>query len=628
MAGKLSNELQSVVQRTGTNTGGMRTEAERKSFSTNVRKDLASVVYQLNTVYKELVGVLSSEQNLNALDYGLSGNIMFTHIRATAASAEAYWSEEQVRARTIKETIDVLLAEIARLENEIQAALTTDSYDDTLVRALIATNGLDVLQLARDTMGLNYTLDGDGLQNLTYNLSQRLDAIGAFFTGYTGTGNTYNATLPALSFSVLLSNVTIDTTLAQSVITGLPADLGYIRAFIGMGTSGPETPTYSAHGTIVFVSDATSLEVAIQAVDAALATHAARHLSGAADEIDADKVDVDFVPSNYTRTADATYSTTTAHLAAHLNGIDLALATSASTLQNSYSNGAAGTAGDIQLTNAFGEIQILDDLLTPVNTMLRWVDAAVAERGQLRNTGVLLSNEAYLEIETLTSDPTYSATGGIYNVRPDATSADSEAWYQNSDTVTGNAQITRDGIVKELEVGHTTLFPANFSKIAADVGPVVVTADYGAGFALTTYDYDPTTSEKAYVTLPIPKDEAGNTPSRLSVTGHWVLKPTGGPYGSGAGFVVGVATSTSVVPSTIVDHGSIIPGWQADVTVANAVTAADVDTLLVTEFAEISLGNNNSLGVINLRLTRVTNDIGDDYDGDIGLIALHCVWYR
>jgi hypothetical protein len=58
-----------------------------------------------------------------------------------------------------------------------------------------------------------------------------------------------------------------------------------------------------------------------------VSAHAARHISGAADEIDADKDDIDFVPLYYTRTTDSTYSTSTAHLSAHLKGLDLKLGT-------------------------------------------------------------------------------------------------------------------------------------------------------------------------------------------------------------------------------------------------------------------------------------------------------------
>ncbi len=52
--------------------------------------------------------------------------------------------------------------------------------------------------------------------------------------------------------------------------------------------------------------------------------HAPKHIRGGADELDGDLVDVDLVPTNYTRTTDGT-ATNAEHLRAHLNGIDAKL---------------------------------------------------------------------------------------------------------------------------------------------------------------------------------------------------------------------------------------------------------------------------------------------------------------
>ena len=55
------------------------------------------------------------------------------------------------------------------------------------------------------------------------------------------------------------------------------------------------------------------------------ALHAATHLFGATDEIDGDKLDIDYTPSNYTRTTAPPQVTNVAELTAHLAGIDTAL---------------------------------------------------------------------------------------------------------------------------------------------------------------------------------------------------------------------------------------------------------------------------------------------------------------
>lgn len=281
MADQLNRVVKKIVQRTSTNTGKLRTADERAAFSNNVRADLASIFDQLNTVYYPLVSVLMSEQTLNALDYGLSGNVIKTHITADAASADAYWDAALARGRTIKETIDVLLSEIARLENLITELSDASKFDDTEIWAELDEQGLDLVQLAKDTMGPNYTLDGDGNANLTYSVAQALDAIGAFFTGWPGTGNTYTSTFPSLTLSVLLSQIILDTTIPQSTITGLTTDLATIRTFVGMDSSSDSTPDYSAHGTVVNVSDGDSLELAIAKLDAAIEALLPNYTAGA-----------------------------------------------------------------------------------------------------------------------------------------------------------------------------------------------------------------------------------------------------------------------------------------------------------------------------------------------------------
>lgn len=270
MANQLNQVLKNLVQRTSTNTGKLRSEDERAAFSNNVRDDFASVLNQLNTVYYPLMATLMSEQTLNALDYGLSGNVIKTHVTADLASASAYWNNSLARARTIKETIDVLLAEITRLEglvNEVEAS----TFDDSALQSDIDDLTLDLQQLAKDTMGPVYQLDGDGVANLSNSLAQALDAIGAFFVGFPGTGNTYTTTYPTLSLSILLSNITLDTTIPPTIVAGLVPNIAAIRTFIGMDSALDSTPDFSAHGAITYISDGDSLELTAWKLDAALA---------------------------------------------------------------------------------------------------------------------------------------------------------------------------------------------------------------------------------------------------------------------------------------------------------------------------------------------------------------------
>lgn len=268
---QLNKTIEQLSQRTSSNTGKLRTEDERAAFSNNVRADIASILNQLNKVYYPLVKTLMSEQALNALDYGLSGNVIKTHITANAASAKAYWDERLVRARTIKETIDVILAEISRLENLVNILSKGSTFDDSEIWNELNEQDLNLKQLALDTMGPDYVFGGDGLSNLNYSLSQSIDALGAFFNGWPGTGNTYTTTFPSIALSILLSQITLDITLPQNVITNLTTDLTAIRNFTGMDNA-TATPNYSAHGSIDYVTDGDSLEESIQILDQVIAS--------------------------------------------------------------------------------------------------------------------------------------------------------------------------------------------------------------------------------------------------------------------------------------------------------------------------------------------------------------------
>ena len=262
----LANVLEQVIQRTGRTTGNLQTRSERILFQDAVRKDIAAVSDQLNSVYSPLVTTLVQVAGLDALEVGLAGNVIYTDLNATANSAGAYWDSGNVRKRSIKETVDVLLAEISRIENSV-AASAASPYDDAPILAGLATDVLNLTQLRKDTMGTGYSFDSDGAADLTYPLAEVLDAVGSLFTGYVATGIAHGGTFPALSFTVLLSNVTLDTTIPQATITDLTAHLGFIRSFMGKSVVGAETPTYSAHGALNIVSDGDDLELAVWKLD-------------------------------------------------------------------------------------------------------------------------------------------------------------------------------------------------------------------------------------------------------------------------------------------------------------------------------------------------------------------------
>lgn len=256
---KLTQELKKLVQRSGSNTGNLRTDSDRVRFQQNVKQDLSNIIAQLNSVYFTLAEALLSDDDFDPLDFGIAGNVIASHKNATAADSSVFFDTTRNRSKTIKESFDTIISEISRLENDIQKNFNVEPYDDTEVKNNIATNDLNLKQLRLDTMGANYTFDNDGAADLTFSISQAIDAIGSFFSGFPGTGNTYTTSYPGLSFP-------------QASVDDLTTHLNSIRTFIGMDTATSST-SYSQHGPISIVTDTESLEQSIQKLDETLSNH-------------------------------------------------------------------------------------------------------------------------------------------------------------------------------------------------------------------------------------------------------------------------------------------------------------------------------------------------------------------
>lgn len=264
----LDSELETLTQRTGT-TFDLSDGKSRQRFLNALVTDIASIMHQLNIVYKPIVESLEAT---SVLDIGLSGTNIYTDIEALETTGDLYYDASLSRARTIKESFDYLLTLIANLQTAVISSTEVDwtSTADAL-QASIDAILLNISQIKEDAFPDSYTLDGDGNKDLAYPLAQHIDAIGAFFTNFpTINGGTYSVSYPSLTLAVNLSDIVIDGELAQSVITDLVTDLDSIRDFIGMDTIGPESPTYSDHGTLIHVADGDTLESAIQTLDSAI----------------------------------------------------------------------------------------------------------------------------------------------------------------------------------------------------------------------------------------------------------------------------------------------------------------------------------------------------------------------
>jgi len=112
------------------------------------------------------------------------------------------------------------------------------------------------------------------------------------------------------------------------------------------------------------------------------APHAPTHVRGGSDEIDGDTLDIDFVPTNYTRNTTPPQVTDVEELTAHLAGIDNAL--------GGLANDGSGilTWGNNSVANSTAS-RVLDpgyeNRTAPLSTSTALIDVRVPRAGTLRN---------------------------------------------------------------------------------------------------------------------------------------------------------------------------------------------------------------------------------------------------
>lgn len=565
----LTTELESVVQRSGTNANSLRTEAERASFASNVKKDIAAIVYQLNTVYNPLVSSLSSTVSINALDLGISGNSIFTKVDATASDAAAYWSTVNSRALTIKETVDLLLGEISRLENELQVALEQDAFDESVLEANIQTNVLNIQQLAKDTYGTAYSLDNDGNANLTYTIAQTIDAIGSHFTGYSSTGLSHSSTYPALTLNVALSNVTLDTTIPQSTVTDLTTDLANIRSFVGMDDAADTTPDYSTHGggALSTVSDGDSLEEAIYKLDQAAAGSVTK------------------------------------------------------TLQDAYDDGAAGTAGAINLDNSKEAIKIYDDTTSALGRHIQLYNNSGAEVVRLGSFGIQSFVNTHWRLGVTGAAPTAVANRGSIYTYNDPITSDVELFYQHSGA-SGGAQITKDGRTYQTIVGSHIIPASAFTIKTSASDPVRANWEW-TNVAFEVISYPNATNSTAYGFAAAPKDDLGRTCTRYRLTAYVILGPESGAYSSGSSYRLELLTPSA---GSFKANDNVAGGtWSSTAVTKLGYSAGTMNDLTFVEFPITSLTTPVD-DMLAFGIRRDTSPL-NNWAHPIGLVKVKVDWY-
>lgn len=189
-------------------------------------------------------------------------------------------------------------------------------------------------------------------------------------------------------------------------------------------------------------------------------THASNHVTGGSDEIDGDKVDIDWDPSNYTPTTSPSEADSVDNLTAHLAGIDAKLAGGAGSFVAQDGSGNASVSGTL---NSAGDFTVATNKLT--------VDATTGNTsvaGTLGSTGDLAVNTDKFVV-TATTGAVSAADGNFTVASTGAVQAAGGAYAvdENGEVdalsvgVTGGATLTDNGIA----------YPVNKPFGITQVGP-------------------------------------------------------------------------------------------------------------------------------------------------------------
>ena len=137
------------------------------------------------------------------------------------------------------------------------------------------------------------------------------------------------------------------------------------------------------------------------------ALHAITHIHLGTDEIDGDRLDIDFVPTNYVRTITGPFTTSVEELTSHLAGIDAVLA---STGFKTFTAGEALTTGDLVALNTSGEVIRADSSIAGAN----WEVIGVANQTVGAAAPVLVTTRSGdCPIVRFTATPAGAANGSL-----------------------------------------------------------------------------------------------------------------------------------------------------------------------------------------------------------------------
>lgn len=173
----VSSELDTLRQRTGLQD--LMSREGLTQFQRAVRHDLGAMSHQWNTVLNPLLTAIA-EPGLDALQKGLSANVLWSDVDAAVGVSELFWDSSSGRRRTIKESFDWLLVELSSINSTLASTAYVPEDDSLFADATSVSDMLTILAYGSGAFSLDTYPDLDGVLWLnagTWEQAQADDAV-------------------------------------------------------------------------------------------------------------------------------------------------------------------------------------------------------------------------------------------------------------------------------------------------------------------------------------------------------------------------------------------------------------------------------------------------------------------
>lgn len=587
--------------------------------------------------------------SLDAAVYGLGGDHIWTDGNIALSNSTIadqgtmYLFFEGNRRATIKESFiklsNQLDTSIASLEAQIgsvtgissytKAYIGSKAFDSTASSSSTSMDGrlscaeLNLTQLSKDVFGNDYVLDCDGNRDLSNSVLEMVEALLAVHGGSSYATGLISSNDITLSHTTNTSDLVYDELIPQTgvdnsvdytilnrvgTVTTLEDDLNRLRWELARLRGG------------VWNTDA-GVAPGYDSNIISLAAHIDSKGSAAQTAINPHGLDADDILGTYSDSGPIATVSDGTTLEAAIQALDAEL--NGWSLNTAYQ---AGSNGRISLLGGIGQVQIRDTVAGLGSSLFSVADNGGSAKVEVHIDELVTKGDVPIVLEESSGDP--GATTGSVKVYSKDDSGDSELYTQDEN---GNVvQITRDGFVFEKLIANNTIHADQIMKPAAAAGPAPANSEYTGPPAMVWRSclYDQTVAESGYVYSTVPMDEDDNYPSRFRV--YITLKPEAPAGGTGSRWQLDASDPhASGNYDTVGDAQTANPVWVNVDSISKTgwVMGTSEDLIYTVDFGIQDL-ESPKMGPLLLKLTRVVGHADDDWDGDVGVVAINVCWYR